>query len=102
MAATTSTTVDLSRLPAPTVVEQLSFETIFGDMVARMQELLPSFDATVDSDPAVKVLQVAAYREMLIRQTFNDRARQVMTAYGTGSSRGMGCQVSIEQSCNFT
>jgi phage-related baseplate assembly protein len=84
--ATTSTTVDLSRLPAPTVVEQLSFETIFEEMVARLQELLPSFDATIDSDPVVKVLQVAAYREVLVRQSFNDRARQVMTAYASGSN----------------
>jgi phage-related baseplate assembly protein len=44
--------------------------------VARLLETLPSFDATVASDPAVKVLEVFAYREMLIRQTFNERARR--------------------------
>jgi phage-related baseplate assembly protein len=40
----------------------------------------------VTSDPAVKVLEVVAYREMLIRQQFNERARQVMLAYATGSN----------------
>lgn len=86
MAATsTSSTVDLSRLAAPTIVEQLSFEDILADMIARVQELLPTFDATVDSDPAVKVLQVAAYLVMLIRQDFNDAARQLMVAYATGA-----------------
>jgi phage-related baseplate assembly protein len=70
MAAATSTTVDLSRLPAPIVVEQLTFE--------QMTELLPSFDATIDRDPAVKVLQVAAYREILVRQTFQDGALQLL------------------------
>lgn len=83
---TSTTSVDLSRLPAPTFVELLPFETIFASMVARLQELLPSFDATVDSDPAVKVLQVAAYREVLIRQTFNDAARQLLVAYANAAN----------------
>jgi len=87
MAATstsTSTTLDLSRLPAPIIVEQKDFETILAEMVARVRELLPSFDATIDSDPAVKVLQVAAYRELLIRQAFQDGGKQLMVAFATG------------------
>jgi len=83
--STGSSSVDLSRLPAPTVVEQLSFEAIFAAMIADIQARLPSFDATVESDPAVKVLQVAAYRELLLRQTFNDRARGIMLAYALGT-----------------
>jgi len=84
-ARSTSTTVDLSRLAAPTIVEQKSFETIFAEMVAQMHVLLPSFDANVDSDPAVKVLQVATYRELLIRQAFQDGGKQLMVAFATGS-----------------
>ncbi|RDE04687.1 baseplate assembly protein [Sphingomonas aracearum] len=86
MLAPTLSTVDLSRLPAPTIVEQLDYETILAQMIAELQVRLPGFDATVDSDPAVKVLQAAAYRELLLRQTFNERARQVMTAYATGAN----------------
>lgn len=87
MAATsTPTTVDLSRFDPPTIVEQLDYETIFQRKVARVRTLLPSFDATVDSDPAVKVLQVAAYDEMLLRQDFNERLQQRLVAYATGST----------------
>jgi phage-related baseplate assembly protein len=87
MSATSSpTTVDLSRFDPPTIVEQLDYETIFQRKVARMQALLPSFDATVDSDPAVKVLQVAAYDELLLRQDFNERLQQRLVAYATGST----------------
>nr|WP_261293567.1 baseplate J/gp47 family protein [Sphingomonas hylomeconis] len=75
--------VDLSRLPAPDVVEPLSYEQLFDEMVTKLQQILPSFDATVDSDPAVKVLQVAAYFRLLDRQNFNDRARQLFVAYAT-------------------
>ena len=81
----TSTTVDLSRLAPPTIVEQLDYETIFARKLAKVQELLPDFDATVDSDPAVKVLQAASYDEMLLRQQFNDRAQRVMVAFATGA-----------------
>lgn len=85
MAATTSTTVDLSRLPAPIVVEQLTFEQIVDQMIAKVRELLPSFDAAIDSDPAVKVLHVAAYRELVLRQAFQDGALQLFVAYATGA-----------------
>ena len=84
--AASSTTVDLSRLPAPIFVEQRSFEEILADMLARVQQLLPSFDATVDSDPAVKVLQVAAYREFLLRRACQDAALQLLVAYATGAA----------------
>ena len=81
-----TSTIDLSQLPAPTVVETLDYEVVRAALVAKVQELLPSFDATVESDPAVKVLEVAALRELLIRQSFNERARQVMLAYAQDSN----------------
>lgn len=82
----TSTTVDLSRLAAPVIVEQKDFETILAEMVATVQSLLPNFDATIDSDPAVKVLQVATYDELLLRQDFNERLQQRLVAYATGAT----------------
>lgn len=84
--AATPPTLDLSRLAAPVFVEQLTFETILAQMIAEVQVRQPAFDATVDSDPAVKVLQVAAYREMLIRQAFQDGAVQMLVAYATGGN----------------
>jgi phage-related baseplate assembly protein len=84
--ADSTTAIDLSQLPAPTVVEQMSYEDIRAQAVAKLLADLPTFDATVLSDPAVKVLEVFCYREMLLRQTFNERARQVMLAYAKGSN----------------
>ncbi|RXD02488.1 baseplate assembly protein [Sphingomonas sp. UV9] len=83
--AAISTTVDLSSLPAPIVVEQLSFDQIVDQMIAKLRVDLPAFDATVDSDPAVKVLHVAAYRELIVRQAFQDGALQLFVAYATGA-----------------
>jgi len=79
------TAVDLSRLPAPAVVEQLDFEVIYAQMVAKLRELAPEIDALTESDPLFKGLQVAAYREMNLRQRCNEAARAVMLAYAVGS-----------------
>lgn len=80
-----STAVDLSRLPAPTVVEQLSYEEIRLELVAIMVAEVPGFDALVESDPAMRQLRVFALRELFLRQRFNDRARSIMLAYSAGA-----------------
>lgn len=77
--------VDLSRLPAPVVVEQLAYETILQEMLTDLRARHPEFTALVESDPAVKIMEVAAYRAMLILQRVNDSCRAVMVAYAAGA-----------------
>ncbi|MBO3671326.1 baseplate J/gp47 family protein [Acinetobacter soli] len=87
---TTSTTaIDLSQLPEPTIVEQIDYETILADA---LQDYYDRMDATGveytklrESDPAYKLAEVFAYREMLVRQRANDSAKAVLLAYATGS-----------------
>lgn len=79
------TAIDLSQLAAPEVVESLDFETIFAAMLSDLQTRDAVFTALVESDPAYKILEVAAYRELLLRQRINDSSRSVMLAYATGS-----------------
>lgn len=83
--ASTLTAVNLADIPAPTIIETLDFETIFAAMLANLQALDPAFTALVESDPAYKILEVAAYREVLIRQRVNDAAHGVMLAYAVGT-----------------
>lgn len=79
------TNVDLSKLAPPNVIEALDFETIFQAMLTDLQARDPAFSALLESDPAYKILQVCAYRELLVRQRVNDGARAVMLAYATGA-----------------
>lgn len=81
----TSTAVDLSRLPPPDVVEPLDFETILAAILADFATRLPGFDAFLESDPAMKLMEAFAYRELLLRQRVNDTARAVMVAYASGA-----------------
>lgn len=83
-----STPIDLSRLPAPTVVEPLDYEQILAE---RKQAFLNLFnddqraaiEATLalESEPLTKLLQESALRELVLRSRINDAARAVMLAY---------------------
>jgi len=75
------TAIDLAQVPAPQVVEALDFEQIYAAMLADLLERMPEFDAAVESEPVVKILEVAAYRELLLRQRINNAAQAVMLPY---------------------
>jgi phage-related baseplate assembly protein len=83
------TVVNLSQLPAPNAVEALDFETILAamlaDLQARAQAAGQPFTALLESDPAYKILEVCAYREVLVRQRANEAVRAVMLAFAKGS-----------------
>lgn len=79
------TAVDLSQLAAPDIVETVDFEGILSAMIADLQARAPEFDALVESDPAFKILEVAAYRETLLRQRVNEATQAVMLAYASGA-----------------
>jgi phage-related baseplate assembly protein len=85
MSLATFTPIDLSQLPAPNIVEPLSAETIFQAMLTDLQARDPSFTGLVESDPAYKILEVCAFRELLLRQRVNDAARGVMLAFALGT-----------------
>lgn len=78
-----STAIDLSRLPPPDVVEPLDYETVLAEMTADLRARMPEIDL-LESDPATKILQIAAFREVLLRQRVNDSGRAVLLAYARG------------------
>ncbi len=77
----TFTAIEVDKLPAPDVFEQLTFEQIYAERLAEFRVLLPDYDAVVESDPIIKLLQASAYREMLLREQFNERARGLLLPY---------------------
>ncbi|WP_336268798.1 baseplate assembly protein [Vreelandella arctica] len=75
--------IDLSRLPAPAVIEPLDYETILAELTADLISRDPELADTLalESEPLTKLLEVAAYRELLLRQRINEAAKAVMLAY---------------------
>lgn len=68
-------------LPAPDVVETLDYENVLAGLVGDFRVRYPQFTALLESDPAIKLLEVAAYRELLLRQRVNDAARANLLAF---------------------
>ncbi len=77
--------IDLPRLPVPAVVEEFDFETIYAAKLARFQLLYPDYTAALESDPVVKLLELAAYDELTFRARINDAAKSTMLAYAAGA-----------------
>ncbi len=76
--------IDLSQLSIPAVVEPLDYESILAEILAYLHTR--DVDLSIDEhDPAYKILEVAAYRELLLRQRINNAAKAVMLPYATGT-----------------
>ena len=102
---TTFTPIDLSRLPAPTVVEQIDYEGILAERKAYFISLHPAekqaaIAATLEleSEPITKLLQENAYRETLWRQRVNEAALAVLLAYAKGADlEQIGARFGVER-----
>lgn len=79
--------IDLRKLPAPEVVEEVRFEDVLEEMLADLKDFDPQLDIS-ERDPAYRVLEVAAYREMLRREHDNQRVKRLLLAYATGGDLG--------------
>lgn len=83
----TDAVIDLTQLPAPSVVEPLDFEAI---LAAHRAELLARYPDAADvlaleSEPLTKLVEAHAFRELLYRQRVNEGARAYLLAYATGA-----------------
>ncbi|WP_341816887.1 baseplate J/gp47 family protein [Wolbachia endosymbiont (group A) of Agelastica alni] len=68
----------------PNIIEPLNFEEIFSRMKEELVSRDESFTALVESDPAIKVLEVAAWRELLLRERINEAARGNLLKFSRG------------------
>lgn len=80
-----SPSIDLSGLPAPTIIAQPDFEVRLAAKLAQLLVLDPTFTALVESDPAMKLLEADSYDELVLAQAFNDAARGLLLAFATGA-----------------
>jgi len=69
----------------PEIIEKLNFEEIFSRMKEELIRRDASFTALVESDPAMKVLEVAAWRELLLRERINEAVKSNLLKFVTGN-----------------
>lgn len=80
--------INLAELPSPEVLAALDFETTLTNYKNKLIELDPSCAAVLalESEPLSKILQVGAWREMLLLARYNDEARALLLAYAIGTN----------------
>jgi len=81
---TPSLAPELAGLPTPQVLETLRFEHIFDALLRDFRLRCPQYSALLASDPAIKLIEVAAYRELLLRARINEAARANLLAFAVG------------------
>ncbi|MBD8890897.1 baseplate assembly protein [Roseibium litorale] len=76
--------LQLPGLPAPKLIEDLSFETLLDRQMAEYKRLWPEFADETEFEPVRAHLGVDAYVENLLRQRINEAAAASRLATATG------------------
>jgi len=98
-----STPIDLTQLPAPSVVEVLDFEAILVTRKAHLVSLLPEAERAavtalleLESEPATKLLEENSYQETILRNRVNEAGKAVMLAFALdGDLDQLGANVNV-------
>lgn len=82
--------LDLSRLPPPDVIRDVSYEAILSERSDRLIGLFQDAGLAygvsgLETDPAMVLQQTDAYRETLTKGHINDALRSVLIAFATGA-----------------
>jgi phage-related baseplate assembly protein len=77
--------MNLDALQSPQIIDELNYEEILLRMKEDLLSRAPEFSAYLESDPMIKLMEVAAYRELLLRQRINQAAKANLLAFATGS-----------------
>ena len=75
-----------SNLPLPELLETETFEQVLSRMLARFRQQNPDYTNTSASDPAVTVLDPAAYENVQIRAYVTEVYRQLLVMFATGAA----------------
>lgn len=78
--------IALDKLPPPAFVETLDAEAIFQEMLADLRSRDTSYNSISEADPAYKVLQIATYRETLLRARLNSDGKSLLLAFARDSN----------------
>lgn len=74
-------TFSIANLPEPDLIEKLDYEAILRQLIEDFLARHPDYSALLESDPAIKLLQVFAYRELILRQRVNDAFKATLLAF---------------------
>ena len=79
--------INLAELTPPDLLEVLDFEATLARYKAQFLSLYPAAAdvLALESEPLIKLMELAAWREMLLIARYNDEARALLLAHATGA-----------------
>lgn len=77
-------TIDMSLLPPPAFVQTPLFSDVKNELIAELQTLDETFDALLESDPAMKMLEIVAYWKIINTARVNQGQLAVLLAFAKG------------------
>ncbi|TDO97448.1 baseplate assembly protein [Marinomonas balearica] len=72
-------------LAAPTVFEVTDFESIFNELLNEVYKAVPNYKP-VESDPYHLILEAFAYRELYLKNDFNQRLKGLLLPYASDTN----------------
>lgn len=66
------------------IFETITYEAILARLKNEFCKRCPEFDGLLESDPAMKILEIAAYQEMLLRFRIHEAIKSNLLNYATG------------------
>lgn len=66
------------------IFETISYDSILNRLKSEFLKRCPEFDALLESDPAIKILEIAAYQEMLLRFRIHEAIKSNLLNYASG------------------
>lgn len=78
--------LDITKLPPPALIDRMTYRQIEAERLASFRAIDPDYTGLTQADPAVILLQEAAYRELLIRAAVDDAGRTQMLAFASGAN----------------
>lgn len=92
--------IDMSAVPVPDIIELPDFEQKYSELKNIMLALDPSYEKvlSLESDPAARLLQVFAYRELHLIAKINNATRANVLASSEGNDlEGLASRYDIER-----
>ncbi len=79
-------TFDLTSLPAPQILDDLTLKDLRDRVLTNFIEAEPDYESLLASDPAVTVLDTYVFREFVLRLRINSAIKGMLLAYATGAN----------------
>lgn len=79
--------INLSTLPDPTIIESIDYESLLEEIKSDLISMAPELETALglESESAVKICELMAYRSIMMMQKANNAALSLMLAKGYGT-----------------